>query len=64
MILDQDFNHVRILGVVVTSATQVIYGVSTWNPLQVCELWSSRAAQFFAALCWALTAVATNIGSK
>ncbi|KAJ7107148.1 NCS1 nucleoside transporter family [Mycena crocata] len=53
-----------ILGVVVTSATQVIYGVSTWNPLQVCELWSSRAAQFFAALCWALTAVATNIGSN
>ncbi|KAJ7139898.1 NCS1 nucleoside transporter family [Mycena epipterygia] len=53
-----------ILGVVVTSATQVIYGVSTWNPLQVCELWSSRAAQFFAAFCWALAVVATNISAN
>ncbi|KAJ6519596.1 NCS1 nucleoside transporter family, partial [Mycena sanguinolenta] len=53
-----------ILGVVVTSATQVIYGVSTWNPLQVCELWSSRAAQFFAAFCWALAVLATNISAN
>ncbi|KAJ7357134.1 NCS1 nucleoside transporter family [Mycena albidolilacea] len=53
-----------ILGVVVTSATQVIYNVSTWNPLQVCELWSSRAAQFFAALCWALAVLATNISAN
>ncbi|KAJ6509304.1 NCS1 nucleoside transporter family [Mycena vitilis] len=53
-----------ILGVVVTSATQVIYGVSTWNPLQVCELWSSRAAQFFAAFCWGLAVLATNISAN
>ncbi|KAJ7492846.1 NCS1 nucleoside transporter family [Mycena latifolia] len=53
-----------ILGVVVTSATQSIYGVSTWNPLQVCDLWSSRAAQFFAAFCWALAVVATNISAN
>ncbi|KAF8900934.1 permease for cytosine/purines, uracil, thiamine, allantoin-domain-containing protein [Mucidula mucida] len=53
-----------ILGVVVTSAVQVIYGVLTWNPLQVCELWSSRAAQFFAAFCWALAVIATNISAN
>ncbi|KAJ7655050.1 NCS1 nucleoside transporter family [Mycena polygramma] len=53
-----------ILGVVVTSATQVIYGVSTWNPLQVCELWGSRAAQFFAAFCWGLAVLATNISAN
>ncbi|SJK98341.1 related to uracil permease [Armillaria ostoyae] len=53
-----------ILGVVVTSAVQVIYGVTTWNPLQVCELWSSRAAQFFAAFCWSLAVVATNISAN
>lgn len=53
-----------ILGVVVTSAVQVMYGVLTWNPLQVCELWSSRAAQFFAAFCWALAVIATNISAK
>lgn len=57
-------NLTSILGVVVTSAVQVIYGVTTWNPLQVCELWSSRAAQFFAAFCWSLAVVATNISAK
>ncbi|KAK0435193.1 NCS1 nucleoside transporter family [Armillaria borealis] len=36
----------------------------TWNPLQVCELWSSRAAQFFAAFCWSLAVVATNISAN
>jgi len=50
-----------ILGVVVTSATEVIYGVSTWSPLQVSSLMGSRAAQFFSALPWALSVLATNI---
>ncbi|KAJ7616013.1 permease for cytosine/purines, uracil, thiamine, allantoin-domain-containing protein, partial [Roridomyces roridus] len=53
-----------ILGVVVTSAVQVIYGISTWNPLQVAELWDSRAAQFFAAFCWALSAIGANIAAN
>ncbi|KAF7372643.1 NCS1 nucleoside transporter family [Mycena venus] len=52
------------LGVVVTSAVQVIYGISTWNPLQVTELWNSRAAQFFAGFCWALTAIGSNISAN
>ncbi|KAF7310716.1 NCS1 nucleoside transporter family [Mycena chlorophos] len=53
-----------VLGVVVTSATEVIYGVSTWNPLEVCELWNNRAAAFFAAFCWALCVLATNISAN
>ncbi|KIY45792.1 hypothetical protein FISHEDRAFT_18750, partial [Fistulina hepatica ATCC 64428] len=53
-----------ILGVVVTSAVEVIYGVSTWNPLQVCELWNNRAAAFFAAFCWALAGLVTNISAN
>ncbi|ETW79779.1 Nucleobase cation symporter, partial [Heterobasidion irregulare TC 32-1] len=53
-----------ILGVVVTSATKVIYGVSTWNPLQVAELWDNRAAAFFAAFCWSLSVIATNISAN
>ncbi|KAI5124354.1 hypothetical protein M0805_008961 [Coniferiporia weirii] len=53
-----------VLGVVVTSATQVIYGVSTWSPLQVSALFESRAAQFFSAFCWALSAIATNISAN
>ncbi|KAH8814709.1 NCS1 nucleoside transporter family [Flagelloscypha sp. PMI_526] len=53
-----------ILGVIVTSATEKIYGVATWNPLQVAELWDNRAAAFFAAVCWALAVIATNISAN
>ena len=53
-----------ILGVVVTSAGEVIYGVSTWSPLQVSALFESRAAQFFSAFCWALSVLATNISAN
>ncbi|KAF7372641.1 Nucleobase cation symporter [Mycena venus] len=62
--LRPSLNRIRILGVVVTSAVQVIYGVSTWNPLQVTELWNNRAAQFFAGFCWALTAIGSNISAN
>lgn len=53
-----------ILGVVVTSAAQVIYGVSTWSPLQVSSLMGSRAAQFFSAFMWALAVLSTNISAN
>lgn len=53
-----------VLGVIVTSAAEVIYGVSTWIPLQVSQLFDSRAAQSFSAFCWALSVLATNISAN
>ncbi|TVY39727.1 Uracil permease [Lachnellula subtilissima] len=53
-----------ILGVTVTSACQEIYGVTTWNPLQVSVLWENRAAQFFSALCWMFAVIGTNISAN
>lgn len=56
-----------ILGAVVTSAAQVIYNVEAseaWNPLYVAELWNNRAAQFFAAFCWSLAVIGTNISAN
>lgn len=53
-----------ILGVTVTSACQQIYGVTTWNPLQVSILWENRAAQFFSALCWMFAVIGTNISAN
>ncbi len=53
-----------ILGIVVTSATRVIYGKLTWNPLQVEDLWENRAAQFFASACWAFAIIGTNISAN
>jgi NCS1 family nucleobase:cation symporter-1 len=52
-----------ILGVVFTSAAEVIYSVSTWNPLQV-SLLMNRAPMFFTAFCWALSVLATNISAN
>lgn len=53
-----------LLGIIVTSATQVIYGVKTWNPLQVEVLWNNRAAQFFASFMWAFSTMMTNISAN
>ncbi|GAA5830586.1 hypothetical protein JCM11251_002522 [Rhodosporidiobolus azoricus] len=52
-----------ILGVVVTSATEVIYGKATWSPLQVSQL-MGRAPKFFTAFCWALAVLSTNISAN
>lgn len=53
-----------ILGIIVTSATKVIYGVDTWNPVQVSYLWENRAAQFFSSFCWAIGIIGTNISAN
>ena len=53
-----------VLGATVSSASEVIYGVQTWNPLEVAVLWNNRAAQFFAAFCWCLAAIGTNISAN
>ncbi|KAK5136155.1 hypothetical protein LTR08_003992 [Meristemomyces frigidus] len=56
-----------VLGATVTSAAEVIYGVSAkqaWNPLFVATLWDNRAAQFFAGLCWSFAVVGTNISAN
>lgn len=53
-----------VLGATVTSATEIIYGKRTWNPLEVALLWENRAAQFFTALCWFVACVGTNISAN
>lgn len=53
-----------VLGATVTSAAQVVYGKSTWNPLEVAVLWDNRAAQFFAGLCWMFAVIGTNISAN
>ncbi|KAF5486718.1 putative permease [Colletotrichum siamense] len=53
-----------VLGATVSSASEVIYGEVTWNPLEVARLWNNRAAQFFAGLCWAFAVIGTNISAN
>ncbi|TQN64813.1 Uracil permease, partial [Colletotrichum shisoi] len=55
-----------VLGATVSSASEVIYGKVTWNPLEVARLWNNRAAQFFAGLCWVFgfAVIGTNISAN
>ncbi|KAJ4387922.1 hypothetical protein N0V93_008525 [Gnomoniopsis smithogilvyi] len=53
-----------VLGATVSSATEVIYGEVTWNPLEVARLWDNRAAAFFAGLAWSFAVVGTNISAN
>lgn len=53
-----------VLGATVSSASEVVYGEVTWNPLEVARLWDNRAAQFFAGLCWAFAVMGTNISAN
>ncbi|CDR47118.1 CYFA0S29e00188g1_1 [Cyberlindnera fabianii] len=53
-----------LLGIIVTSATKVIYNETTWSPLQVEALWQNRAGQFFASSVWAYSTLLTNISAN
>lgn len=65
-ILPMLFTLCAVIGIVTTSATQVIYGELIWNPLMIIEKWldnghGGRAAAFFAATSWYIAQVGTNI---
>lgn len=60
------FTLCAVIGIVTTSATQVIYGELIWNPLEIISKWQAmghggRAAAFFAATSWYIAQVGTNI---
>lgn len=54
------------LGVVLASSAVVIYDLETvpWNPLDVVDLFDSRAAAFFVALMFAFATLCTNIAAN
>jgi len=52
---------IAVLGAVVTSASQTIYGVTQWNPVLVVGLFENRAARFFVALIFSFATLCTNI---
>jgi NCS1 family nucleobase:cation symporter-1 len=52
---------IAVLGAVVTSASQTIYGVTQWNPVLIVGLFENRAARFFVALIFSFATLCTNI---
>lgn len=47
-----------------TSAGNVIYGTTLWDPLHIVDRWDSRAAAFFAAFSYLLATLGTNVSAN
>lgn len=57
---------VAIIGIVVTSASAVLYGEYLWDPIAIIDRWdgpAGRAAAFFAGVSWCLAQVCVNISA-
>ncbi|KAK4209184.1 putative uracil permease [Rhypophila decipiens] len=57
---------VAIIGIVVTSASAVLYGEYLWNPISIIDKWEGpggRAAAFFAGVSWCIAQICVNISA-
>lgn len=52
------------IGIVVSSASQAIYGKLSWDPTTVIARWDNRAAAFFCAFAFGLATLGTNISTN
>ncbi|KAJ6513251.1 permease for cytosine/purines, uracil, thiamine, allantoin-domain-containing protein [Mycena sanguinolenta] len=64
IIIPVAFTLAGFCGMAVASASEVLYGSVIWDPLQLINLWDSRAASFFAAFSFALATLGTNISAN
>lgn len=58
------FTFIAFIGVAVSSAGGVLYGVVEWDPIALISHWDSRAARFFAAFTFLLAALGVNISAN
>ncbi|KAF4586220.1 hypothetical protein EYR38_010494 [Pleurotus pulmonarius] len=58
------FTFCGFIGIAVTSAGEVLYGETLWDPTHIIDRWDNRAAAFFAAFSFCLTTIGTNISAN
>ena len=60
------FTFIAFIGIAVSSAGQVHYGLSSvpWDPTELIGHWSSRACRFFVAFAFALASAGVNISAN
>jgi nucleobase:cation symporter-1, NCS1 family len=58
------FTLIGFVGIAVTSAGEVLYGATLWDPLTLIDHWDNRAASFFAAFSISLATLGTNISAN
>lgn len=57
---------VAVIGIVVTSASYVLYAEYIWDPIAIIDKWEGpggRAAAFFAGLSWVLAQICVNVSA-
>lgn len=64
LIIPLFFTLSAFIGIVVTSASKVLYGEYLWDPLRLVDHWDNRAAAFFASFAFALSTLGTNISAN
>lgn len=58
------FTLVGFTGIAVTSAGEVLYGETLWDPLHLVDRWENRAAAFFASASFVLSVLGTNVSAN
>ncbi|KAF8890615.1 NCS1 nucleoside transporter family [Infundibulicybe gibba] len=64
LIIPTAFTLMGFIGIAVTSAGEVMYGATLWDPLHIVDRWESRAAAFFASFSFVLATLGTNISAN
>ncbi|KAL0952723.1 hypothetical protein HGRIS_006956 [Hohenbuehelia grisea] len=64
LIIPTIFTFCGFMGIAVTSAGEVLYGATLWDPTHIIDRWTNRAAAFFAAFAFCMTTIGTNISAN
>ncbi|TFK37655.1 cytosine-purine permease [Crucibulum laeve] len=64
LIIPPAFTLVGFIGIAVTSAGQVLYGETLWDPLKLIDRWDNRAATFFVSFSFVVATLGTNISAN
>ncbi|KAF5323194.1 hypothetical protein D9758_016729 [Tetrapyrgos nigripes] len=64
LIIPTIFTLIGFVGIAVTSAGEVLYGETLWNPTLLIDRWDNRAAAFFASFSFVLATLGTNISAN
>lgn len=64
LIIPTSFTLIGFIGIAVTSAGEVLYGATLWDPTTLIDRWDNRAAAFFASFSFLLATLGTNISAN
>lgn len=64
LIIPIAFTLPAFVGIAVTTAGQILYGLTLWDPLKLIDHWTNRPAAFFVSASFALATLGTNVSAN